>query len=46
MSSLAQNTDFVVRDALPLPSDARPVCARADRTDSYEIHVTRSDERR
>jgi 3-dehydroquinate synthase len=33
---------FVVRDAFPLPADERPVRARAARTDSYTIHVTRS----
>jgi 3-dehydroquinate synthase len=33
---------FVVADAFPLPTDARPIHTRAQRSDGYAIHVTRT----
>jgi 3-dehydroquinate synthase len=33
---------FVVADAFPLPTDARPIHARTQRSDGYAIHVTRT----
>jgi 3-dehydroquinate synthase len=46
VSSLASNpaAGLVVRDAFPLPLDARPVHARAARSDAYAIHVTRNED--
>jgi 3-dehydroquinate synthase len=44
MAAPAQTAEpaHVVRDDVPLPSDTRPVVARATRSDAYEIHVTRT----
>ena len=37
-------TPHVIRDAIDLPAGGDPVIARAQRTDSYPVHVTRTAE--
>jgi hypothetical protein len=42
MSPSVLDPPFVVRDKFPLPAGVRPVVARAARSDTYAIHVTRT----
>jgi 3-dehydroquinate synthase len=42
MSTTVRDEAFVVRDAVPLPTEHAPIVARAERSDVYRIAVTRT----